>query len=117
MLVQAQGEGYPTVEQCIGQTPLVRLQRLGTGFNNTLLLKLEGRMGLSVLAVADIGWQPFALRGCMVLVLLHGMRACMQVGTCCMLRPWHCAYMQPGTCRPISANVPCIPYCRQQSSR
>jgi cysteine synthase B len=33
---------YKTIEDCIGNTPLVRLQRLpGTG-NNTLLLKLEG---------------------------------------------------------------------------
>jgi threonine synthase len=35
---------YPTIEQCVGNTPLVRLQRLGKhlGKNNTLLLKLEG---------------------------------------------------------------------------
>ncbi len=32
---------YPTIEDCVGQTPLVRLQRLYSG-NNTLLLKLEG---------------------------------------------------------------------------
>ena len=32
---------YPTIEDCVGQTPLVRLQRLYTG-SNTLLLKLEG---------------------------------------------------------------------------
>lgn len=33
---------YPTIESCIGNTPLVRLQRLGQGNNNTILLKLEG---------------------------------------------------------------------------
>ncbi len=33
---------YPTIEACIGNTPLVRLQRLGQGNNNTILLKLEG---------------------------------------------------------------------------
>lgn len=33
---------YPTVEQCIGNTPLVRLQRLGQGTSNTILAKLEG---------------------------------------------------------------------------
>ncbi|MCC7516522.1 MAG: cysteine synthase CysM [Pseudomonadales bacterium] len=33
---------YPTIESCIGNTPLVRLQRLGQGNNNTVLLKLEG---------------------------------------------------------------------------
>jgi cysteine synthase B len=32
---------YPTIEEFIGNTPLVRLQRLGRGAN-TLLLKLEG---------------------------------------------------------------------------
>lgn len=33
---------YPTIESCIGNTPLVRLQRLGQGNGNTILLKLEG---------------------------------------------------------------------------
>jgi len=33
---------YPTIEQFIGNTPLVRLQRLSRGNNNTLLVKLEG---------------------------------------------------------------------------
>jgi cysteine synthase B len=33
---------YPTIESCIGNTPLVRLQRMTAGENNTLLLKLEG---------------------------------------------------------------------------
>lgn len=33
---------YPTIESCIGNTPLVRLQRLPGETSNTLLLKLEG---------------------------------------------------------------------------
>jgi cysteine synthase B len=33
---------YPTIESCIGNTPLVRLQRLGADTDNTILLKLEG---------------------------------------------------------------------------
>lgn len=33
---------YPTIEQFIGNTPLVRLQRLTRGENNTMLVKLEG---------------------------------------------------------------------------
>jgi cysteine synthase B len=33
---------YPTIESCIGNTPLVRLQRMGQGNGNTILLKLEG---------------------------------------------------------------------------
>jgi cysteine synthase B len=34
---------YPTIESCIGETPLVRLQRLpDAGRGNTILLKLEG---------------------------------------------------------------------------
>lgn len=33
---------YPTIDACIGQTPLVRLQRLNKGSSNTILLKLEG---------------------------------------------------------------------------
>jgi cysteine synthase B len=33
---------YPTIESCIGNTPLVRLQRLPGETSNTLLVKLEG---------------------------------------------------------------------------
>lgn len=53
---------YPTIESCIGNTPLVRLQRLGAGQNNTVLLKLEGnnpagsvkdRPALSMIAHAE----------------------------------------------------------------
>lgn len=33
---------YPTIEEFVGNTPLVRLQRLGRPGANTLLLKLEG---------------------------------------------------------------------------
>lgn len=33
---------YPTIEDCVGNTPLVRLQRMGAGAGNTILLKLEG---------------------------------------------------------------------------
>ncbi len=33
---------YPTIEQYIGNTPLVRLQRLNPNPSNTILLKLEG---------------------------------------------------------------------------
>ncbi|MCW8196466.1 cysteine synthase CysM [Proteobacteria bacterium 005FR1] len=33
---------YPTIESCIGRTPLIRLQRLPGDTSNTLLLKLEG---------------------------------------------------------------------------
>jgi len=33
---------YPTIEACVGNTPLVRLQRMGTETGNTILLKLEG---------------------------------------------------------------------------
>ncbi|MEP5763053.1 MAG: cysteine synthase CysM [Halieaceae bacterium] len=33
---------YPTIEACIGNTPLVRMQRMGADSGNTLLLKLEG---------------------------------------------------------------------------
>ncbi|HMW48220.1 MAG TPA: pyridoxal-phosphate dependent enzyme, partial [Cellvibrionaceae bacterium] len=33
---------YPTIEQFIGNTPLVRLQRLAGATNNHILLKLEG---------------------------------------------------------------------------
>lgn len=33
---------YPTIEACIGNTPLVRLQRLPGNTSNTILVKLEG---------------------------------------------------------------------------
>lgn len=33
---------FPTIESCIGNTPLVRLQRLTAGMNSTVLVKLEG---------------------------------------------------------------------------
>ena len=33
---------YPTIESCIGQTPLVRLQRLPGAISSTVLVKLEG---------------------------------------------------------------------------
>jgi len=33
---------YPTIEQCIGNTPLVRLQRLPGDTSNIILVKLEG---------------------------------------------------------------------------
>ncbi|TQV84088.1 cysteine synthase CysM [Exilibacterium tricleocarpae] len=33
---------YPTIESCIGNTPLVRLQRLPGNTSNTVLVKLEG---------------------------------------------------------------------------
>lgn len=33
---------YPTIEDCIGETPLVRLQRLPGDSSNTILVKLEG---------------------------------------------------------------------------
>jgi cysteine synthase B len=33
---------FPTIESCVGNTPLVRLQRMGADSGNTILLKLEG---------------------------------------------------------------------------
>src|SRR5690606_36510718 len=33
---------FPTIEDLIGQTPLVRLQRLAGNTRNTILVKLEG---------------------------------------------------------------------------
>ncbi|MGY8854500.1 MAG: cysteine synthase CysM [Pseudomonadales bacterium] len=33
---------YPTIEECVGETPLVRLQRLPGSTTNTVLAKLEG---------------------------------------------------------------------------
>ncbi|MFC1578831.1 cysteine synthase CysM [Pseudomonadota bacterium] len=53
---------YPTIEACIGNTPLVRLQRLPGNTSNTLLAKLEGnnpagsvkdRPALSMIAQAE----------------------------------------------------------------
>lgn len=53
---------YPTIEACIGNTPLVRLQRLQGSTSNTLLAKLEGtnpagsvkdRPALSMIAQAE----------------------------------------------------------------
>ncbi len=54
---------YPTIEACIGNTPLVRLQRLPGETSNTLLAKLEGtnpagsvkdRPALSMIAEAEL---------------------------------------------------------------
>ncbi|NND65977.1 MAG: pyridoxal-phosphate dependent enzyme, partial [Halioglobus sp.] len=53
---------YPTIEACIGNTPLVRLQRLPGKTSNTILVKLEGnnpagsvkdRPALSMIAQAE----------------------------------------------------------------
>ena len=53
---------YPTIADCVGNTPLVRLQRLPGATTNTLLLKLEGnnpagsvkdRPALSMIARAE----------------------------------------------------------------
>lgn len=53
---------YPTIEACIGNTPLVRLQRLPGNTTNTILVKLEGnnpagsvkdRPALSMIAQAE----------------------------------------------------------------
>ncbi len=53
---------FPTIEDIIGQTPLVRLRQISAGRNNTLLAKLEGnnpagsvkdRPALSMLAQAE----------------------------------------------------------------
>lgn len=53
---------YPTIEACIGNTPLVRLQRLPGDTSNTILAKLEGnnpagsvkdRPALSMIAQAE----------------------------------------------------------------
>ncbi|KPQ26087.1 MULTISPECIES: cysteine synthase CysM [unclassified Halomonas] len=53
---------YPTLEEVIGNTPLVRLKRISAGRNNTLLAKLEGnnpagsvkdRPALSMLSEAE----------------------------------------------------------------
>lgn len=34
--------GFPTIEACVGNTPLVRLQRIPGNSSNTILVKLEG---------------------------------------------------------------------------
>jgi cysteine synthase B len=53
---------YPTIESCVGNTPLVRLQRLPGNTSNTILAKLEGnnpagsvkdRPALSMIAQAE----------------------------------------------------------------
>lgn len=53
---------YPTLEEVVGNTPLVRLKRISAGHNNTLLAKLEGnnpagsvkdRPALSMLSEAE----------------------------------------------------------------
>ena len=53
---------YPTLEEVVGNTPLVRLKRISAGKNNTLLAKLEGnnpagsvkdRPALSMLSEAE----------------------------------------------------------------
>ncbi|VVN67162.1 cysteine synthase CysM [Pseudomonas fluorescens] len=57
---------YPTIADCVGNTPLVRLQRLPGATSNTLLLKLEGnnpagsvkdRPALSMIARAELRGQ------------------------------------------------------------
>ncbi|MCE4072175.1 MULTISPECIES: cysteine synthase CysM [Pseudomonas] len=54
---------YPTIADCVGNTPLVRLQRLAGETSNTLLVKLEGnnpagsvkdRPALSMIARAEL---------------------------------------------------------------
>jgi cysteine synthase B len=60
---------YPTIADCVGNTPLVRLQRLPGATSNTLLLKLEGnnpagsvkdRPALSMIARAELRGQIHA---------------------------------------------------------
>jgi S-sulfo-L-cysteine synthase (O-acetyl-L-serine-dependent) len=55
-------DDFPTIESTVGETPLVRLQRMGAGAGNTILLKLEGnnpagsvkdRPALSMIARAE----------------------------------------------------------------
>ncbi|WP_462379009.1 cysteine synthase CysM [Pseudomonas sp. Marseille-QA0892] len=57
---------YPTIAECIGNTPLVRLQRLPGNTTNTLLVKLEGnnpagsvkdRPALSMIERAELNGQ------------------------------------------------------------
>ena len=40
--IDTEQTSYPTIESCVGNTPLVRLQRLPGATGNTLLAKLEG---------------------------------------------------------------------------
>ncbi len=40
--IDAMTQQYPTIAECVGNTPLVRLQRLPGDTSNTLLVKLEG---------------------------------------------------------------------------
>ena len=42
MRVKQTGMDYPTIEDLVGETPLIRLQRLPVSGRNTVLLKLEG---------------------------------------------------------------------------
>ncbi|MFJ2483564.1 cysteine synthase CysM [Pseudomonas sp. NPDC087598] len=60
---------YPTIADCVGNTPLVRLQRLPGDTSNTLLLKLEGnnpagsvkdRPALSMITRAELRGQIHA---------------------------------------------------------
>lgn len=60
---------YPTIADCVGNTPLVRLQRLSGVTSNTLLLKLEGnnpagsvkdRPALSMITRAELRGQIHA---------------------------------------------------------
>ncbi|PTT96683.1 cysteine synthase B, partial [Pseudomonas sp. HMWF031] len=60
---------YPTIADCVGNTPLVRLQRLPGNTSNTLLLKLEGnnpagsvkdRPALSMITRAELRGQIHA---------------------------------------------------------
>ncbi len=60
---------YPTIADCVGNTPLVRLQRLTRATSNTLLLKLEGnnpagsvkdRPALSMITRAELRGQIHA---------------------------------------------------------
>ncbi len=60
---------YPTIADCVGNTPLVRLQRLPGATSNTLLLKLEGnnpagsvkdRPALSMITRAELRGQIHA---------------------------------------------------------
>jgi cysteine synthase B len=52
---------YPTLESTIGNTPLVRLQRLPGDSRNTLLVKLEGNTGIALAMVAAIKGYRMAL--------------------------------------------------------
>ena len=44
---------YPTIEQLIGGTPLVRLQRLPGNTSNRVLVKLEGNTGIQGLLASS----------------------------------------------------------------